>query len=43
MRSVSVDVLVNNAAVLLGESDSVLSIPADDYRRTFETNLFGVM
>jgi NAD(P)-dependent dehydrogenase (short-subunit alcohol dehydrogenase family) len=39
----SVDVLVNNAAVLLGESDGVLSIPADDYRRTFETNLFGVI
>lgn len=39
----SVDVLVNNAAVLLGESDGVLSIPADDYRRTFETNLFGLI
>jgi len=39
----SVDVLVNNAAVLLGESDGVLSIPTDDYRRTFETNLFGVI
>lgn len=39
----SVDVLVNNAAVLLGENDDVLSIPAGDYRRTFETNLFGVI
>ena len=39
----SVDVLINNAAVLLGESDGVLSISADDYRRTFETNLFGVI
>jgi len=39
----SVDVLVNNAAVLLGENDDALSIPADDYRRTFETNLFGVI
>ena len=38
-----VDVLVNNAAVLLGENDDVLSISADDYRRTFETNLFGVV
>jgi NAD(P)-dependent dehydrogenase (short-subunit alcohol dehydrogenase family) len=38
-----VDVLVNNAAVLLGESDDVLSITPDDYRRTFETNLFGVI
>jgi NAD(P)-dependent dehydrogenase (short-subunit alcohol dehydrogenase family) len=39
----SVDVLVNNAGLLLGESDGVLSIPTDDYRRTFETNLFGVI
>ena len=39
----SVDVLVNNAAVLLGENDDVLSIPAEEYRRTFETNLFGVI
>jgi NAD(P)-dependent dehydrogenase (short-subunit alcohol dehydrogenase family) len=39
----SVDVLVNNAAVLLGENDDVLSITSDDYRRTFETNLFGVI
>ncbi len=38
-----VDVLVNNAAVLLGENDDVLSIGADVYRRTFETNLFGVI
>ena len=38
-----VDVLVNNAAVLLGENDDVLSIPADDYLGTFETNLFGVI
>ena len=39
----SVGVLVNNAAVLLGENDDVLSIPAGDYRQTFETNLFGVI
>ena len=39
----SIDVLVNNAAVLLGEDDDVLSISADDYRRTFDTNLFGVI
>ena len=38
-----VDVLVNNAAVLLGENDDVFSIATDDYRRTFETNLFGVI
>jgi NAD(P)-dependent dehydrogenase (short-subunit alcohol dehydrogenase family) len=39
----AVDVLVNNAAVLIGEQDTVLSIPPDAYRRTFETNLFGVV
>jgi NAD(P)-dependent dehydrogenase (short-subunit alcohol dehydrogenase family) len=38
-----VDVLVNNAAVLLSESDEVLSIPTDAYRRTFDTNAFGVI
>jgi NAD(P)-dependent dehydrogenase (short-subunit alcohol dehydrogenase family) len=38
-----VDVLVNNAAILLGESGEVLSIPADEYTQTFETNLFGVI
>ena len=39
----SVDVLVNNAALLLGERDGVLSIPIDDYRRAIETNLLGVI
>src|SRR5437762_4507543 len=38
-----VDVLVNNAAVLLSENDDVLSIPTDAYRRTFDTNVFGVI
>jgi len=38
-----VDVLVNNAAILLSESDEVLSIPADAYRRTFATNVFGAI
>ena len=38
-----VDVLVNNAAILLSESDEVLSIPSDAYRRTFDTNVFGVI
>lgn len=38
-----VDALVNSAAILLGENDDVFSIAADDYRRTFETNLFGVI
>lgn len=39
----SVDVLVNNAAVLLAENDDVLSISAEAYRRTFETNVLGVI
>ena len=39
----SVDVLVNNAAVLSFENDEVLSIPPDAYRDTFDTNVFGVM
>ena len=38
-----VDVLVNNAAILLYESEDVLAIPADAFRSTFETNLFGVI
>lgn len=38
-----VDVLVNNAAVLLYESEDVLSIPADAYRQTFETNVYGAI
>ncbi len=38
-----VDVLVNNAAVLLGEGKAALSIPIDEYRETFETNVFGVI
>ena len=38
-----VDVLVNNAAVLLFESEKILSIPPTGYRDTFETNLFGVI
>jgi NAD(P)-dependent dehydrogenase (short-subunit alcohol dehydrogenase family) len=38
-----VDVLVNNAAVLLFEDADVLSIPQDGFRQTFETNLFGVI
>jgi NAD(P)-dependent dehydrogenase (short-subunit alcohol dehydrogenase family) len=38
-----VDVLVNNAAILLGENDDVLSIPPDLYRQTFDTNVFGII
>lgn len=39
----AVDILVNNAAVLLFEQGEVLSIPAEGYRNTFETNLLGVI
>ena len=39
----TVDVLVNNAAVLLFEDSDVLSIPAEAFRSTFETNLFGAI
>jgi NAD(P)-dependent dehydrogenase (short-subunit alcohol dehydrogenase family) len=38
-----VDILVNNAAVLVSESGDVLSISSDDYRQTFDTNVFGVI
>jgi NAD(P)-dependent dehydrogenase (short-subunit alcohol dehydrogenase family) len=40
-RGLHVDVLVNNAAVLVGESSGVLETTVDDLRATFETNLFG--
>jgi NAD(P)-dependent dehydrogenase (short-subunit alcohol dehydrogenase family) len=39
----AVDVLVNNAAVLLYESEDALSIPASAYRDTFEINVFGAI
>ena len=39
----TVDVLVNNAAVLLFENEDVLSIPPSGYRDTFATNVFGVI
>ena len=38
-----VDILVNNAAVLIGEERDVLDTPIDDFRRTFETNVFGAI
>lgn len=38
-----VDVLVNNAAVLLNEHDDALSIPLEAFRRTMEANLFGAI
>ena len=38
-----VDVLVNNAAILIGEDADLLDTSIDDVRRTFETNVFGVL
>jgi NAD(P)-dependent dehydrogenase (short-subunit alcohol dehydrogenase family) len=39
----AVDVLVNNAAVLLFDDSDVLSIPHDGFERTLETNLIGAI
>ena len=36
------DVLVNNAAVLIAEDKAVLDTTLDEFRRTFEANVFGV-
>jgi NAD(P)-dependent dehydrogenase (short-subunit alcohol dehydrogenase family) len=38
-----VDVLVNNAAVLLHEDADVLDTPPAGFRHTFETNVFGAI
>lgn len=38
-----VDILVNNAAVLVAEDGDVLEITSDEYRRSFDTNVFGVI
>jgi NAD(P)-dependent dehydrogenase (short-subunit alcohol dehydrogenase family) len=42
-RKMNVDVLVNNAAILVAESQRVLQTPIDDVRATFETNVFGAI
>jgi len=39
----AIDVLVNNAALLLFEDGDVLSIPKEGFQRTLETNLLGVI
>lgn len=39
----AVDVLVNNAAILLDDHSDLLAIPPKGFRDTFETNLFGVI
>ena len=38
-----VDVLVNNAAVLLAENTELLKTPVDVCRQTFETNVWGLL
>jgi NAD(P)-dependent dehydrogenase (short-subunit alcohol dehydrogenase family) len=38
-----VDVLVNNAAILLGEDEGMLETPIADLRATFETNVMGAI
>jgi NAD(P)-dependent dehydrogenase (short-subunit alcohol dehydrogenase family) len=38
-----VDVLVNNAGVLLDEDTPILDLPMETARETFETNLFGAL
>jgi NAD(P)-dependent dehydrogenase (short-subunit alcohol dehydrogenase family) len=42
-RGVHVDVLVNNAAILVGESRGVLDLPIDELRATLETNVIGAL
>jgi NAD(P)-dependent dehydrogenase (short-subunit alcohol dehydrogenase family) len=37
------DVLINNAAVLVGDDASIFDISVDDFRATFDTNVFGVV
>jgi NAD(P)-dependent dehydrogenase (short-subunit alcohol dehydrogenase family) len=43
VRMGTVDVVVNNAAVLEHESSDVLDISGEEFRRTFDTNVFGVV
>src|SRR5262249_31841809 len=38
-----VDVLINNAAILLSENRDLLETSMDDFRRTFDTNVFGAL
>jgi NAD(P)-dependent dehydrogenase (short-subunit alcohol dehydrogenase family) len=42
-RAILVDVLVNNAGILVGEDDEILETPLPDLRATFETNLVGAV
>jgi len=42
-QGVHVDVLVNNAAVLVAESAGAMETPIAEFRRTFDTNVFGAI
>jgi NAD(P)-dependent dehydrogenase (short-subunit alcohol dehydrogenase family) len=42
-RGVQIDVLVNNAGVLVGENTGVLDLPIDELRATLETNVIGAL
>ena len=42
-RALHVDVLVNNAAILIGEDEGMLETPIADLRATFETNVMGAI
>jgi NAD(P)-dependent dehydrogenase (short-subunit alcohol dehydrogenase family) len=42
-RRIDVDVVVNNAAILLDEAVDIVDLEAGELRRTFETNVFGAV
>ena len=42
-RQVDADVLINNAAVLIGENATMTGTRINDLRKTFETNVFGAV
>jgi NAD(P)-dependent dehydrogenase (short-subunit alcohol dehydrogenase family) len=42
-QGIALDVLVNNAAILVGESEDVLEAAPDEYRTTLDTNLLGAL
>jgi NAD(P)-dependent dehydrogenase (short-subunit alcohol dehydrogenase family) len=42
-RALTVDVLVNNAGILLGENDGMLDTPSGVLRASFETNVIGAI
>jgi len=42
-RGVHVDIVVNNAGILVGESRGVLETTDDDLRRSFDTNVVGAI